>query len=131
MRTPPELTPEDTVAEFKAWLSKPGNGDAPCTCGEKLADHYADLSGCAGNVECPGFNLDRDRAATAQSRPAITQTEINRAVSHVLPDGPADLAMLQVIMLGPDLVEVKARRAADNEWFEGVVHRRHWADENP
>ena len=53
-----DLTPEQTVARFREWLSR--NGHYRCTCGEKLADHFADLNGCATNVECAGFNLDRN-----------------------------------------------------------------------
>lgn len=61
----PQCTAEDAVMEFKRWLSKPGNGDAPCTCGHPLHVHLADLSGCGDcnqlepvHLRCPGWNFD-------------------------------------------------------------------------
>jgi hypothetical protein len=53
-----DFTAEQTVARYREWVDR--NGHYRCTCGEKLADHFADLDACATNVECPGFNLDPD-----------------------------------------------------------------------
>lgn len=58
----------------------------------------------------------------------MTPTEIARAISKVIPDG-ATTDTLQVIMLGPDMVEVKARITAGGNWFQGVVHRRDWENQ--
>jgi hypothetical protein len=35
--------------------------------------------------------------------------------------GNVEIDALQVIMLGPDKAEVKARRTSDNQWFQGIV----------
>lgn len=55
-------TPEETVAQFNAWLSRNGNGDAPCSCGHLLGRHRVDLAGCSDCDSCAGFNLDRGNA---------------------------------------------------------------------
>jgi hypothetical protein len=57
----------------------------------------------------------------------MTPEEIQRAINQVM--GIAEIDTLQVLMPGPDAVEVKARRAADGEWFQGVVQRREWIGE--
>jgi hypothetical protein len=55
----------------------------------------------------------------------MTPEEIQRAINQVT--GITKIDTLQVYMLGLDAVEVKARRAADGEWFQGVVGRREWS----
>lgn len=57
----------------------------------------------------------------------MTPTEVDRAISRIIPIG-TQLDMLQVLMLGPDAVEVKVRVAADRQWYQGVVERRDWED---
>lgn len=56
----------------------------------------------------------------------MTPTELNQAISRVVPDG-AEIDAVQVLMLGPDAAEVKVRLAADGAWLQGVVNRREWA----
>lgn len=53
-----ELPPAETVERCRQYMKR--NGHYRCTCGEKLADHFADLNGCATQIRCQGFNLDRD-----------------------------------------------------------------------
>ncbi len=61
------------IADFKEWLSRPGNGDALCTCGHQLNVHLADLTACGdyGCLDCKGFNLDHSgsEAVTARTVP--------------------------------------------------------------
>ncbi len=48
------------IADFKEWLSRPGNGTALCTCGHQLKVHLVDLTACGECwcADCKGFNLD-------------------------------------------------------------------------
>lgn len=57
----------------------------------------------------------------------MTPSEVDRAVSRVIPLG-TQVDALQVVMIGPDAVEVKARVAADHQWYQGIVQRRDWED---
>jgi hypothetical protein len=60
--------------------------------------------------------------------PAMTLEQIARAVDDVRPAG-ADVEALQIVMLGRDLAEVKAR--AGGEWYQGIVSRDVWGDKAP
>lgn len=56
----------------------------------------------------------------------MTPSEIDRAISRVIPLG-TQVDALQVLMLGPDAVEVKAHVTA-GQWYQGIVQRRDWED---
>lgn len=55
----------------------------------------------------------------------LTPGDVDRCVRRVLPGEP-NYDMLQIVMLGPDLVEVKVRSTADRELYQGVVKRSEW-----
>lgn len=64
----------DGLEWHRAWLARPGNGDAPCTCGHPYARHYADLNGCSWchefepvHLRCAGFNIDRSVVSVGKS----------------------------------------------------------------
>lgn len=56
---------------------------------------------------------------------AMTPGDVDRCVRRVLPGDPHYDA-LQVVMLGPDLAEVKVRSTANGEWYQGIVKRSEW-----
>lgn len=49
----------------------------------------------------------------------MSPDQLNALVTEVV--GDVEIDSLQVVMLGPELTEVKARRAEDSQWFQGVV----------
>ena|ERR1700757_4479471 len=61
----------------------------------------------------------RQKARTAVTYPRLTPDQLNAIVAKVV--GNVEIDALQVMMLGPWAVEVKARRAHDSQWFQGVV----------
>lgn len=50
---------------------------------------------------------------------ALTSAEVQRAIDQLVVRGIA-LDRLQVVMIGPDVVEVKVRRATDRQWLQGI-----------
>jgi hypothetical protein len=56
---------------------------------------------------------------------ALTPGDVDRCVRQVLPGEP-NYDMLQIVMLGPDLAEVKVRSTVNREWYQGVVKRSEW-----
>lgn len=50
----------------------------------------------------------------------MSPDQLNALVTEAV--GDVEIDTLQVVMLGPEMAEVKARRADDKQWFQGFVH---------